>query len=149
MLSTEVTPDISVAPSSADNILYALKVDNQTASSITITQAVIEAKGTHTTSDLFSIDTYYNTVPALTGSPVSLDNQIIANAPNTYTVAFSQAIGAGSIGYLVFAVSVQAGPTSGRTAFVDSDTDPVILTITGSPTQTNSQTDDSGVITIS
>jgi hypothetical protein len=148
LLSTEVTPGISAAPSSADSIVYVLKVDNQTGGSVIATQASLRLDGTHTNADVFSIDTYYNSVPDISGMPPLLDSQVAVNAPNTYTIPFSQSIPTG-VSYFVFVVSIQASPTSGRTIFANGLTNPVVLTITGSPTQTNSQTNVSGTVTIS
>jgi len=49
---------------------------------------------------------------------------------------------------MILVLSVNATPTAGRTGFIDGATDPVELTITGTPTQTDSQSNLSGVVTI-
>jgi hypothetical protein len=148
VLTTEVTPNASAAPSSADNIFYILKVDNQTPSVQALTNIASYIRGTHLVNDFFSLDAFYNTSPLLAGagylnSVASIDNNV-----TQYNISVTQNISANSIGYLILVLSVNATPTAGRTGFINGATDPVVLTFTGSPSQDNQQSNLSGVITI-
>ncbi len=147
-LGTVATSAVNAAPSSADSVAYILQVDNDTASSQTITNVLTYVRGTHVAGDFFSIDAYYNTTPDLSGASYLNSVAPIDSNVTQYDIAVSQAVGAGNTGYIVLVLSVNAGPVAGRTGYIEGGTDPVELIITGSPSQVDNQTNSSGVVTI-
>ena len=147
-LSTISSPDASAAPSSGDSIMYILQIDNGTATSQTITNVKSYVRGTHVAGDFFSIDAYYNTSPTLSGSNYLGSVAPIDDNTTQYNISVTQAIASGATGYMILVLSVNSTPVAGHTGFINGVTDPVQLTITGTPAQTNSQTNSSGVVTI-
>lgn len=149
VLATVAGFDYTAAKNSNSNILYILKVTNNTASSVTITNITVPYLGTFTNADTPATGSSvgYSTTPGFTGY-TNLFNIDLPDSPYTASLPISQAIASTAIGYFVVSINVAAGATMGHTFLMNGATNPSVLTITGSPTQVNNQSNISPTITV-
>lgn len=149
VLTTITTPSVSAPPSSGDNVMYILKVKNNTTSSKSITNIKSYVRGTHSTGDFFSLDIYANTSATLSGASYLNSAAPIDSNTTLYDISVSDTISAGATKYYILVLSVNATPTAGRTGFINGLTDPVQIVISGGASQDNQQSNLSGIVTIS
>lgn len=149
VLTTIATQSVSAPPSSGDNVMYILKVDNNTTSSKSITNIKSYVRGTHSTGDFFSLDIYANTSATLSGASYLNSAAPIDSNTTLYDISVSDTISAAATKYYILVLSVNATPTAGRTGFINGLTDPVQIVISGGAGQDNQQSNLSGIVTIS
>jgi Secretion system C-terminal sorting domain len=122
---------------------------------VTVSNIQFTLGGTHDNNDLVSYHIYFNpTAPTVFGASFMAANiPATFAAPHTYntpfTVSGSQTIAAGSSGYFIIVVNINATATSGNTVKVNGLTNPVTFGYTTSPPITNNQTDVAVTQTIS
>jgi len=153
VLTTIAVTSYTANKGSTNNIAYVLKIENLTTSAYNYLQTIATTIfGQAIGNDIaaLGIKIWTNTAPNLTGSPT----QITAFNPSG---SFSDVINATSLGitipasstlYVIFTFDIHASATTDNTLFFNGATSPLVLTITGSPLQTNSQTNVSPTITV-
>ncbi len=145
-LTTTAVAASDVFQGTVVNVAYILQMDI-TGSSEQLTNFSMVSSGTYDSDDLDNFKLYRNTSPTMTGaSLLKIDNTATGNGE---TVAFSTnytfAVGTW---YLIVTVDVAAGATDGNTTHFDGATNPAALIFTGSPIQTDNQSNNAGVQTI-
>ncbi len=151
LLETYAVASYTGAKGSNGNLLYVLKITNNTANTYAVTGATIVYGGTFQSADTPGVGAviYYNTVPLLSGGGLTnLLQYGIGNSPVTKNASISFSSANNSVVYLLFSINIDAGATTGHTFNIDGAINPITLTITGSPTQENSQTNIGATITI-
>jgi hypothetical protein len=158
-LQTIQAPDITltsstvaagnIARGSSTNIIYVVKM-NVTTAAVTVNNIQFTLTGTHDADDLTYATVYFNATAA-TISGASYLNQSVATyaAPHTYSLGINRTLAAGTSGYFLITVNVNASATIGKTVKLNGATDPVIFGYATAPNITNSQTNAAGVKTIS
>jgi hypothetical protein len=151
-LTSSAVAASNIAQGSNNNIVYIVKMD---VSSLPVVVNSIQytLTGTHDNNDLTTIGIYFNaSSPSLTGAVQQASASALFAGPHAYNTNFnftgSLNIAAGSSGYFIIAVNVNAGATAGNTVKVDGAANPISFGYTTSPTITDNQTDIAGIQTI-
>ncbi len=152
-LSTVSGSNYTANKGTNQNIVYVLKVENFSATTynfITVIAATLLGQAISTDVAASGIKVWRNTTPNLSGSPTPIQQFSPSGTTSDSFSATSLSISltASSILYIVFSLDIDAAATTGRTLNFNGATNPVVLTITGSPTQTNSQSNISPIITV-
>lgn len=152
LLTTIATPPITANKGTTNNILYICSVNNETGSAFNYLNTV----ATIVTGNYFSGDAatnglklWTNSTPDLVGSPTNVFATSLFNSPQTKIFfGLTIPITIGEVLYLIITVDINSGATTGDTFIINGAANPVVLTINGSPSQTNNQTNISGTITV-
>jgi hypothetical protein len=152
VLQTIAGSNYTASKGSSNNILYVLEITNNLSTSITVTNVSFTLLGTFVNADVQSTGAglWYGANPNLTGA--GLDYGIGGGGVTSGyspSLAVSHTIVAGDTRYFIVTVNVNASTaTTGNTFLMNGATTPIILTITGSPAQTNNQSNISPIVTV-
>lgn len=151
-LSTVAQANYTANKGTSNNIAYILKIQNVYPVTYNyITQIIGSIYGQTVGADIATtgLKIYSNTTPDMAGSPTLVASFNPSGVLfDTYTAnLLTVPVPANSILYILVTVNIDAAATTGHTLHVDG-TDPLLITITGSPAQTNNQSDTAALITI-
>ncbi len=148
-LSSSTVAAGNIARSSSSNIVYALKAD-VTVANVNITNIQYTLSGSHDADDLSYTSVYFNpTSPVIAGA--SYLGQVPAGfaGPHSYSINIYKPMAAGTSGYFLITVNVNAAATIGNTVRLTGATTPVIFSYNIAPNVTNNQSNAAGLKTIS
>lgn len=151
-LTTISQSNYTANKSTTKNIIYILKVVNSSSTN-TIVEARITGSGTFVNGDLSTqgLELYTNAIPSFDGNEVFIKASSSWNgsAPQTADMlSLSISLTANQTIYLIFSLNINPTATTGHTFNVNGLSNPVILGITGLPTQVNNQTNVGATVTV-
>jgi Secretion system C-terminal sorting domain len=119
--------------------------------SVTINSIQFTLTGTHDNNDITIIKIFFNaTAPTVAGATFLNSTSGLFAAPHTYTFPVSRTIAAGTSGYFIITVDLDAVASIGNTIKLNGAVNPVVFGYTiPQPDLTNNQSDAAGTQTIS
>ena len=147
-LTTSAVAAGNIVRGSTNNVVYIAKMDVITAN-VTVNNIQFTLSGTHDADDLTYVNVYFNASAAsMTGASYLGNAEAGYAAPKAYSININRPMTAGTSGYFLVTVNVNAAASTGKTVQVNGATTPVVFGYTTAPNVTNSQTNSAGVKTI-